>query len=36
LIPEYKKAIYVLQNLKTYGQGGERKPPTDKGVDAKA
>ncbi|ANI54503.1 UNVERIFIED_ORG: hypothetical protein J2X80_001276 [Pseudomonas fluorescens] len=36
LIPEYKKAIYVLQNLQTYGQGGERKPPTDKGVSAKA
>ncbi|MFW9081478.1 hypothetical protein ACOI9X_19745 [Pseudomonas sp. P2757] len=36
LIPEYKKAIYVLQNLKTYGQGGERLPPTDKGVSAKA
>ncbi|MCX2546429.1 hypothetical protein [Pseudomonas sp. COW5] len=36
LIPEYKKAIYVLQSLKTYGQGGERAPPTDKGVSAKA
>lgn len=37
LIPEYKKAIYVLQNLKVYGQGGDRPPPpTDKGVSAKA
>ncbi|WP_085586075.1 MULTISPECIES: hypothetical protein [unclassified Pseudomonas] len=36
LIPEYKKAIYVLQNLKTYGQGGERALPSDKGVNAKA
>ena len=36
LIPQYKKAIYVLQNLKIYGQGGERAPPTDKGVNAKA
>ncbi|WP_285415447.1 hypothetical protein [Pseudomonas sp. efr-133-TYG-5] len=36
LIPEYKKAIYVLQNLKIYGQGGERKLPDDKGVSAKA
>ncbi|UQS16507.1 hypothetical protein [Pseudomonas sp. HS6] len=36
LIPEYKKAIYVLQNLKTYGQGGDRSLPTDKGVSAKA
>ncbi|WLH38155.1 hypothetical protein PSH79_12970 [Pseudomonas sp. FP2196] len=32
LIPEYKKAIYVLQNLKTYGMGNGTTPPTDKGV----
>ncbi|WP_166223732.1 hypothetical protein [Pseudomonas atagonensis] len=36
LIPEYKKAIYVLQNLKTYGMGNGRTAPTDKGVSAKA
>ncbi|WP_339452558.1 hypothetical protein [Pseudomonas sp. EA_5y_Pfl2_R50] len=36
LIPEYKKAIYVLQNLKTYGDGNAPLPPSDKGVKAKA
>ena len=36
LIPEYKKAIYVLQNLKTYGMGNGQTAPTDKGVRAKA
>lgn len=35
LIPEFKKAIYVLQNLKTYGEGNA-PIPTDKGVKAKA
>ena len=35
LIPEYKKAIYVLQNLKTYGEGNAAKP-VDEGVKAKA
>ncbi|WP_445178190.1 hypothetical protein [Pseudomonas sp. McL0111] len=35
LIPEYKKAIYVLQNLKTYGEGNAAKP-VDAGVKAKA
>ncbi|MFJ2710676.1 hypothetical protein ACIOZM_07265 [Pseudomonas sp. NPDC087346] len=35
LIPEYKKAIYVLQNLKTYGEGNASKP-VDSGVKAKA
>ncbi|MGE8188742.1 hypothetical protein [Pseudomonas sp. NPDC086278] len=38
LIPEYKTAIYVLQNLHTYGKGNGRAVavPTDKGVSAKA
>lgn len=35
LIPEYKKAIYVLQNLATYGQSNG-SPPTDKNMSAKA
>ncbi|CAI8922658.1 hypothetical protein FE275_27365 [Pseudomonas koreensis] len=35
LIPEYKKAIYVLQNLKTYGEGNAAKP-VDQGVKSKA
>jgi len=35
LIPEYKKAIYVLQNLKTYGMGNGTTAPTDKGVSSK-
>jgi hypothetical protein len=35
LIPEFKKAIYVLQNLKLYGEGNA-PIPTDKGVKAKA
>jgi hypothetical protein len=35
LIPEFKKAIYVLQNLKTYGDGNVAKP-VDQGVKAKA
>jgi hypothetical protein len=35
LIPEFKKAIYVLQNLKTYGEGNAAKP-VDEGVKAKA
>lgn len=35
LIPEYKKAIYVLQNLKTYGEGNAAAP-SDKGIKAKA
>ncbi|HEX4550231.1 MULTISPECIES: hypothetical protein [unclassified Pseudomonas] len=35
LIPEYKKAIYVLQNLKTYGEGNAAKP-VDAGVKSKA
>ncbi|MHC8344002.1 hypothetical protein [Pseudomonas sp. RT6P73] len=37
LIPEYKTAIYVLQNLQTYGKGnGTTVPSTDGGVSAKA
>jgi hypothetical protein len=36
LIPEYKKAIYVLQNLHTYGKGNGTTPPTDKGLSSKA
>jgi hypothetical protein len=36
LIPEYKKAIYVLQNLQTYGKGNGTTLPTDKNVSAKA
>lgn len=35
LIPEYKKAIYVLQNLATYGKGNGTTP-TDKNLSAKA
>jgi hypothetical protein len=35
LIPEFKKAIYVLQNLKTYGEGNA-PVPSDKGLKAKA
>lgn len=35
LIPEYKKAIYVLQKLKTYGEGNAAKP-VDQGVKSKA
>ncbi|VVP83466.1 hypothetical protein PS925_00697 [Pseudomonas fluorescens] len=35
LIPEFKKAIYVLQNLKTYGEGNAPLPPKD-GIKAKA
>ncbi|WP_435036780.1 hypothetical protein [Pseudomonas neuropathica] len=35
LIPEFKKAIYVLQNLKTYGDGNVAKP-VDQGVKSKA
>jgi len=35
LIPQYKKAIYVLQNLKTYGMGNGSTVPTDKGVSSK-
>ena len=35
LIPEFKKAIYVLQNLKTYGEG-TAAVPSDKGLKAKA
>jgi pentose-5-phosphate-3-epimerase len=35
LIPEFKKAIYVLQNLKTYGEGNAAVP-SDKGLKAKA
>ncbi|MEJ5059917.1 MULTISPECIES: hypothetical protein [unclassified Pseudomonas] len=27
LIPEFKKAIYVLQNLEIYGKSGNRPPP---------
>jgi hypothetical protein len=36
LIPEYKKAIYVLQNLQAYGKGNGTTVPTDKGVSSKA
>jgi hypothetical protein len=36
LIPEYKKAIYVLQNLQAYGKGNGTSVPTDKGVTSKA
>lgn len=37
LIPEFKTAIYVLQNLQTYGKGnGTTVPPTDGGVSSKA
>ncbi|WP_347900489.1 hypothetical protein [Pseudomonas purpurea] len=33
LIPEYKKAIYVLQNLFEYGKGnGTTAPPNTKGI----
>ena len=35
LIPEFKKAIYVLQNLKTYGEGNAPLPK-DEGIKAKA
>ncbi|MCU1761851.1 hypothetical protein NTD84_19285 [Pseudomonas sp. 14P_8.1_Bac3] len=35
LIPEYKKAIYVLQNLATYGKGNGTTP-SDKNLSAKA
>lgn len=35
LIPEFKKAIYILQNLKTYGEGNAAKP-VDQGLKAKA
>ncbi|MBP5946808.1 MULTISPECIES: hypothetical protein [Pseudomonas] len=35
LIPEFKKAIYVLQNLKTYGEGNAPLPNKD-GIKAKA
>ena len=35
LIPEFKKAIYVLQNLKTYDEGNVAKP-VDEGLRAKA
>ncbi|MEZ1314716.1 hypothetical protein QIW53_01735 [Pseudomonas fluorescens] len=35
LIPEYKKAIYVLQNLAAYGKGNG-STPTDKNLSAKA
>ncbi|ALI03943.1 hypothetical protein C1Y08_00275 [Pseudomonas sp. FW306-02-F02-AA] len=36
LIPEYKKAIYVLQNLKAYGTGNGPAVPNTKGVTGKA
>lgn len=37
LIPEYKTAIYVLQNLQVYGKGnGTTVPATDGGVRSKA
>lgn len=37
LIPEYKTAIYVLQNLQAYGKGnGTTVPATDGGVRSKA
>lgn len=36
LVPEYKKAIYVLQNLKTYGMGNGTAVPNTKGVSGKA
>ncbi|QKV64360.1 hypothetical protein HUW52_16160 [Pseudomonas sp. 43A] len=35
LIPEFKKAIYVLQNLKIYGDGNAPLPPKD-GIKATA
>ena len=35
LIPEFKKAIYVLQNLKTYGEGNAPLPNKD-GIKARA
>ncbi|CAI8789052.1 Hemagglutinin [Pseudomonas sp. IT-P12] len=35
LIPEYKKAIYVLQNLAEYGKGNG-STPTDKNLSTKA
>lgn len=35
LIPEFKKAIYVLQNLKTYGEGNAPLPDKD-GIKARA
>ncbi|WP_460146117.1 hypothetical protein [Pseudomonas sp. S2_A02] len=36
LIPEYKTAIYVLQNLQAYGKGNGTTVPNDKGVNARA
>ncbi|BFT63751.1 hypothetical protein [Pseudomonas moorei] len=36
LIPEFKKAIYVLQNLKTYGESGGPAIRPGKNVQAKA
>lgn len=35
LIPEYKKAIYVLQNLQNYGKGNGAGDPNTKGVHRK-
>jgi len=35
LVPEYKKAIYVLQNLKTYGMGNGMTPVKKPGVSSK-
>lgn len=35
LIPEFKKAIYILQNLKTYGEGNAPLPSKD-GITARA
>lgn len=36
LIPEYKKAIYVLQNLANYGKGNGTSVPTDQNLSARA
>lgn len=36
LIPEFKKAIYVLQNLETYGKSNGAGLPTDKNGSSKA
>lgn len=36
LIPEYKKAIYVLQNLANFGKGNGTSAPTDRNLSAKA
>jgi hypothetical protein len=36
VVPQYKQAIHVLQNLKTYGMGNGQTVPEPAGVSAKA